>query len=136
MDVRGVDVRGVDVRGVDVRRAYSVQASFYLSIVSATVVSVVLLCSGAPKLRRHPSHKCNTDGNKQGRPSLVPRLLPRLLPLGTRLGRPRSSLVPRPLMRRNSLVNQVEFLGLVHTFVANLLKKGTDTGMNKQILLL
>ena len=103
-----------------------------MSIVSATVVSVVLLCSGAPKLWRHPSHKCNTDGNKQGRPSLVPRLLP----LGTRLGRPRSSLVPRPLMKRNSLVNQVGFLGLVHTFAANPLKKGMDTGMNKQILLL
>ena len=29
-----------------------------------------------------------------------------------------TSLVPRPhpLMRRNGLVNQVEFLGLVHTF--------------------
>ena len=62
-----------------------------------------------------PYYKCNTNTNKQGRPNLVPRLLP----LGTRLGRSRSSLVPRPrpLTRRNGLVNQVEFLGLVHTFV-------------------
>ena len=37
-----------------------------------------------------------------------------------------TSLVPRPhsLMRRNGLVNQVELLGLAHTFAT--FKKGTD----------
>ena len=51
-----------------------------------------------------------------------------------------TSLIPRPhpLTRRNHLVNQVEFLGLVHAFcdnqrskhfVANPLKKGSDAQM-------
>ena len=68
---------------------------------------------------------------------LVPSLVPR--PRGRRETWPgyEASLIPRPcpVMRKNGLVNQIEFLGLVGTlvtvhrskhFVPNPLKKDTD----------
>ena len=77
---------------------------------------------------------------------LVPSLVPR--PRGRSETWPgyEASLIPRPcpVMRKNGLVNQVEFLGLVGTlvtvhclkhFVSNPLKKNTDVRVeikNKQ----